>query len=106
MKNLIQLLFLSLFVLFVTACGGDDVDCEDALQNPNILSAEISALTTAAVNYYTDQSDANCQAYKDAIQGFLDEAKKYDDCFEGTADQQDYRESILEAESEIDDLGC
>ncbi len=105
MKNLSKLMFLSFLIIFISSCG-DDVDCDAALQNQNLLSAEVSAIITAGTNYYSDETDANCQAYKDAIKTFLDEAKKYDDCFEGSTDQADYRESIQEAETELNDLGC
>ncbi|HNP19112.1 MAG TPA: hypothetical protein PKL31_11795 [Fulvivirga sp.] len=75
MKKMIYLAGVVLALGF-TACGSDDdggaVDC----------LAQTNAVSDAASAYLTDQSTANCNAYKTALQNYLnagcavDEASK------------------------------
>jgi len=69
------------------------------------VSAQITALSVAAQAYATDQSTANCNAYKTAYQNYLDALKPFSNCAAWTAQEKaDLEDAINEAEQDISTL--
>ena len=69
------------------------------------VSAQVTALSTAAQAYATEQTPANCNAYKTAYQNYLDALEPFVNCAAWTAqDKQDLQDAINDAEDEISTL--
>ena len=110
--NQIKLLFtLCLFSLLVVSCGDDDdtgnVNCNninDVTGLNNAIVNEIAALSTAGMNYALDMSDANCQAYKDAFEDYIDILKSLEDCANDLGTGSQWQQDLTEAEAAIDNL--
>ena len=69
------------------------------------LSAEITALSNAAMAYATDPSTPNCNAYKTAYQNYLDALEPFGDCALWTTQQKaDLQDAIDEAQQQISTL--
>ena len=104
--KLTKLLFAFLFVgVLFTACGDDDVECTEAGISEAIQD-ETEALSNAASAYAVDPSTENCEAFKDAYQDFIDEAKSLQDCANEVGEGEEYMQSIEEAEAAIAALEC
>ncbi|MEO0734456.1 MAG: hypothetical protein AAFZ52_16585 [Bacteroidota bacterium] len=108
MKNLLFLALLAC-ALFTTGCGGDDDGPGGLLCTSeayaNDIQDEAAAFSNAAIAYGQDQSTANCNAYKDAANAYLDAIKRYETCAE-IRDRQDYRDGIRDAEDAIAAITC
>jgi len=106
------LLFALPFILFtVTACGGDDDDggnqpgvCTTALYGERV-SAALDEFTAAVTAYSNDPTTANCEAYRDAAQDYLDALREFETCT-FLVDDADYQESVREAQQEVNDIDC
>jgi hypothetical protein len=71
------------------------------------LQAEITAFTTALQNYSTDQSVANCNAYKNALQAYVNALAPYGDCAVFTTQQRAHWQAALaEAQADVNELNC
>jgi hypothetical protein len=69
------------------------------------LSAEVNALSAAAQAYATEQTPANCNAYKTAYQNYLDALEPFGDCALWTTQQKaDLQDAIDEAQQQISTL--
>lgn len=114
MKNKFQFLSI-LFLLFIglAACEDKDGDGDGKNNNPCSTawaistSAESQAVSSAALAYGSDQSQENCQAYKNAFQDYLNALKEFEDCSElSTQDRQSLQSSIAQAQSGLNGLDC
>jgi hypothetical protein len=96
---------LKTYTFGLVSCGGDDVDCD-----PEVYEAELSMLSgdlfAAAFAYGFDPSPENCEAYKDALDEYLNEAEKYESCAEDAGELKEFREALDEARAELDQLEC
>ncbi len=96
----IILCFIGLF-----SCGSKDDDpgltgCSIAWGTE--LQKELSAITTAALNYSTDDSAENCTALKAAYQGYINALKPYGGCATLTGiNRTNWEKAVKEAEAEI-----
>lgn len=113
MKTLkLSLLFTFMFMcaLSFSSCGGDDgpggVDCNDSIAVNNEISDEVEAISDAVNAYINDQSEANCQALKNAYQDYIDELKSLQDCANDAGVGAEFAQSLVDAEASIDDLIC
>jgi hypothetical protein len=69
------------------------------------LQHELTAISSAAILYSEDQSEANCNAFKAAYQGYIDAMKPYGNCATLTGqDRVSWQNAVNEAEAEIDSL--
>jgi uncharacterized protein (UPF0333 family) len=69
------------------------------------VSAQVTALSVASQAYATDQSPANCNAYKTAYQNYLDALKPFANCATWTAQEKsDLQDEIAQAEQDISTL--
>lgn len=105
MKKLICLLFLFSGVLGFSSCG-DDVDCSGANFEQE-LESELNAVISASVAYVLDPTDSGaCNAYKDAIEKYIDALKPYRDCASNAQEEAEFDASLEEAEQELNDVDC
>lgn len=69
------------------------------------LSTEVNALSAAAQAYATEQTPANCNAYKTAYQNYLDALEPFGDCALWTTQQkEELQDAIDEAQQQISTL--
>ena len=110
MKNFFFLLLLVFTLCFTTACGGDDDDivtpdaCALEFYSQEI-NDELQAFLDAATNYANDASTANCNAYRQAGQDYLDALRAFENC-SNIVGLDEYREGVAEAQAELDALSC
>ena len=111
MKKFFVLLPLMVFSMLIVSCGDDDgndgnVNCSDSFSINNELNDEINAFATAAGAYGTDPSAANCQAYKDAAQDYLDALEALKDCAEEAGQLTSFNQALANLEAAFDTLTC
>ena len=95
--NTIQKLLLAFCLLsapFFTSCGDDDDDPEPCNYTTE-LQAEVDAYIAASTAYGQNQSQANCIAYKNSLQAYLEAADDLRDCV--PANQEAQFEASLDA---------
>lgn len=105
MKSIFKTLICAavLTTFFLGACGKNDpVGCNWA----NELQAESDALSAAATAYGNNPTPANCQAFKDAYQDYLNEADNYVECAHTAGQGAELQNSIDQAQASLDDLQC
>lgn len=101
------LFVLLLFLCLTSSCGNDDdvVECtstEVSERFNDLIDDVISASTT----YANDESSANCNKLKDTFRTFIDEMRTLQNCADEVGQGAEWRESIQEAETDLDDLNC
>lgn len=110
MKNFFFLLALAASSFFIAGCGSDD----DGMTTPEFCALNtysersleaLNAFSEAAGVFGNDPTTANCEAYRNAGQNYLDVLEEYNGCAV-IADRQDYREGIAEAQAELDAIVC
>ena len=103
--NQIQKIFAVICIAavpFFGSCGKDDpVGCSYLTEVQN----EADALTTALTTYSNDPSIANCNAYKDAYQDYLDALDEHNGCVL-VGEQAAYQDAIDQAQAALDALQC
>jgi len=104
MKNLLTLLLLFCGMAFVSSCGSD-VDCSDEAAIEAELSPLLETLFTAALNYATDQSDENCDAYKDVLSDIIDKSKEYQECVP-SEERAEFDQDLDDLETQLAALPC
>jgi hypothetical protein len=105
-------IFFSLF-LMIAVFGFWTCDNKENNANPcsvawaTELSNEISAVSTAAQNYAISPTPANCNAYKQAMQAYLDALEPYGNCPGLTGqDRTDWQNALDSAQEDINNLQC
>ena len=69
------------------------------------ISDEVTAMSVAAQAYATEQTPANCNAYKTSVQNYLDALKPFANCDAWTAQEKsDLQDEIAQAEQDISTL--
>ncbi len=98
-----HLFFIFCFTLLVTGCSkdGDGIgSCTTAWATD--LQGELTAVINAGAAFGTDQSDANCNAYKSAYQDYINALKPYGNCATLTGQNRtDWQEAVAEAEADV-----
>lgn len=111
MNKKITFLGLAILILSTLVSCNDDEEVND----PGIcgtawavaIEDEANDLSVATQAYATDQSTENCQAYKAALQAYIDALEPYGDCTMLTGQQRaDWEAAVAEAEASIDDIEC
>lgn len=98
-------MFLCLLVLgFSPSCKDDEEDCAATAAG---LSDELTAMQNAALAYGLNPTTATCNAYRDATNAYLDEARDLVNCPGLSATERaQYQQSIDDAEVELAALSC
>lgn len=111
MKNYFYLMLIGFLTLAVTtgACkkdDDDDIPCTAEALSTEIQS-EIDALIAAGEAYGNDPSNANCNAYRDALGDYVDFLKQLRSCaIEIGYTAAEWDAAISEAETEVADFEC
>ena len=107
MRNLFLLLAIVSFIS-LNSCkkaAEDLVGCSPlwALQ----VADEATAMSEASTAYGQDQSVANCLAYKEACQDYIDAIEPFADCSSFSAAQkEEVQDDIDETQADLDALTC
>ncbi len=105
MRTLLSLLVVFL-VLGLGSCkkDKDPVNCANwALE----VEDELTAAMVAAITFGMDETTENCNAYKEAMEDYINVAEQFVDCEGLTADEREELEDSIEgAQEELDDLNC
>jgi hypothetical protein len=108
-----KFLFLLLFVVFIgmDSCKNDndpDGDPDYCLTHwATSLQDELNAATNAAMVYVNNPTVANCNAYKAAVQAYLNALEPYGDCSSLTGQARaDWEAAIDEAQEDINEYTC
>src|SRR5690554_4257119 len=93
-------IFLCLFFALtcLTSCGKNCGSVGWALD----LQDEINNLSVAAQAYSQNPSPGNCEAYRQAYLDYIHALKDWDKCVDGV-DRDSWRQSLNEAENDLDD---
>ncbi|MBP8726224.1 MAG: hypothetical protein KBF37_05475 [Saprospiraceae bacterium] len=97
-------------MMIAFSCGDDDDNnsnnpCSTAYTTE--LQAEINALTAAAQAYSTNPTQANCIAYKNAAQAYVNALEPYGDCPELTGQfRADWEASLNAARASVAAIQC
>jgi hypothetical protein len=86
-----KLMYVAVFIfaLGFTACGSDDYNPINCLENTGTL-------TTTAVNYTEDPSAENCNAYKAALENYLN-----NNCFPDEATENSSRDILADLNCDV-----
>jgi hypothetical protein len=106
-KKIFFTLFLAFTVLGSWTCKKDSKTggCTGAWASE--LSTQINAMSNAATVYATDPTPANCNAYKQAAQTYLDALKPYGDCSTLTGqDKVAWQSALDNAQASVDAIDC
>ena len=108
-----RITFLTLMFLGLTAfisCSENDEPNEPGICGTTwavAIEDEATAFSAALQAYASDPTTENCQAYKVALQAYIDALKPYGDCTTLTGQQRaDWEAAVAEAEAGIDDIEC
>jgi hypothetical protein len=107
-KKVLFSLFLAVAVFGSWTCSDDNDDnggCSTAWASE--LTDEANALISAAQTYGLNPTVANCNAYKQAAQKYLDALKPYGDCAALTGQERtDWQNAYNEAQTDVDNIDC
>jgi hypothetical protein len=106
-KKIFFLLFLGVAVSGVWSCNKDKKDdsCSGAWASE--LSNEANAMINAAQVYAASPTPANCNAYKQAAQAYLDALEPYGNCATLTGqDRVDWQNAVDSAQQSVDAMQC
>lgn len=106
MKQTLIFLFLGMFFLGLSSCGGDKNNCAFGVGFALEINDELNALSEASVRYSNDPSTQNCEAYVDAYADYIDALRSLRGCYVAYGSLDDYNESLDEAERDLDDIDC
>lgn len=101
-------LLVGLLFVGISACkNNDEKDAPCSVAWTSELSAEINDMSVAAQAYAADQSVANCNAYKQSVQAYLNALKPYGDCTMLTGQQRiAWENAINDAQENVDNMNC
>lgn len=106
-KSLYFFALVGMIFLFI-ACGSDDDGPGDCSVNYGTeLQAELNALNAAAQAYSMNPNMANCLAYKNAAQAYVNALEPYGDCSLLTGQQKiDWETSYNAAKASVAAIQC
>jgi hypothetical protein len=91
-------------VVAVTACKDDDPAGCNWTQD---LQAELDAYTAAANAWAADpQNTAKCNAYRDALQDYIDEAQTLQSCANAAGQGNEFQQALQQAEDSLAGFTC
>jgi predicted lipoprotein len=104
-----KLITFTLFVILVSvaSCKKDTVGtCGENWIFATQINNEAMALSQAASAYGQDPTPANCQAYKNAFQDYIDAARELENCAREVGQLNEYNAALNEAQASLDNLQC
>lgn len=107
-RKIVFMLFLSMTVLGLWTCDKDNnngTPCSTAWASE--LANELEAMMNAAQAYGLNPTVANCNAYKEAAQDYVDALEPYGNCATLTGqDRVAWQNAVDNAQQELDNLTC
>jgi hypothetical protein len=105
-KKIFFFLFLTVAVFGFWTCDKDNNDTCSAAWGAE-LTNEINAMSNAAQVYASNPTTANCNAYKQAVQNYLDALEPYGNCATLTGqDRVAWQNALDDAQESVDNLDC
>ena len=108
-KKIFFSLFLTIAVFGFWTCDKDNNNNGDPCSAAwaSELSNEANAMINAAQVYATNPTPANCNAYKQAAQAYLDALEPYGNCATLTGqDRVDWQNAVDSAQQSVDNMQC
>jgi hypothetical protein len=106
-KRILFALVLMVAVCGLWSCGGDDDNDGCSTAWASELTNEINAMSAAATTYALNPTVANCNAYKDAAQDYIDALEPYGNCATLTGQNRtDWQNALNDAQAEINQIDC
>jgi hypothetical protein len=112
MKNWTYLFgMLFVFMTFsLVSCNKDNGDsgfnCTETFQFSQYIQDETDALIDANAAYLQNPTTENCENYRQALNAYIDEAERVEDCARQRGQAQGFEQAIAEARQDIEDLEC
>jgi hypothetical protein len=108
---MLKKIFYGLFVLFliggINSCKKNKNDAPCSLAWATELSAEVNAMSAAAQAYASDPTTANCNAYKQATQAYLNALSPYGNCTLLSGQQRiAWENALADAQESVDNMDC
>lgn len=114
MFRFFALLFITLPLLF-TACGDDEDGSGAGALTPfgrpcttvgfsEALNEAVTNLSNAATAFSMDATTANCEAYRNAANAYLDTVEDFEDC--AAINQAEFQQSLEDAREAVADISC
>jgi hypothetical protein len=98
--------FFAFFILS-TGCGDDKDTPEGCATNfAATFQDELEDINTASANFSNDPSTANCEAFKDAYNDYLDALEDWEECANINNQVVEWQQSLDAARAAINDLVC
>ena len=104
MRYTLHLIF-ALSMCFI-ACGGDDDPVANCNSQGFVIEYEdeIAAIGTATNAWLMDQSQANCDALKDAYTAYLNVLDAWEDCANQLGEAEEWQQAIDEAQASVNTI--
>lgn len=93
-------------ILMTYSCSKNNNDDPGGCNYLTEVTGEIEALTDAATIYGNDPTSANCQAYINAYQNYLNELGAHINCAALFGNQAELQTAINDAQAQLDDIQC
>lgn len=107
MKNYILVLLCFAILGLAASCGKDNDDQKSCNELISISNEKVHIMSAAFNTYNANQTSENCQAYKVAVQGWLDAATPLLECPNFTAEEKaDIQSSIVGANAALINIQC
>jgi hypothetical protein len=104
-----KLIFISfLAVLFFNSCSvSDDGPAGCSVRWAFELGDELALVSSTGATYAQNQTEASCEAYRSALQAYVNKLRPYGNCQALTGqDRAGFEESLEDAQESIDGLNC
>lgn len=103
MRNLFALLALVSVVCVVSCKDDDPATCNWSQE----LQDELNAYTTAANAFAADPTNVEkCNAYRNALQNYLNEAEDLQSCANASGQGTEYQQALQDAQDALDAFQC
>lgn len=99
---------VSSLVIVMSGCSKSDkkVDCHSGFNLYSVTENEVEAFSSAAIDYVSDPSTANCNRYRNALSSYVNALEKYEKCALEFGHIEDWKLFIQEARESINGLQC
>jgi len=100
--------FSLIMLLGALSCSKDDggVDCAVGFSLAGIIAEEATDISEATLAYSNDPSEENCKRYVNALNGYFDALKSYEDCAAQAGQLTEFRVAIAEAQADLEGYNC
>ena len=99
---------IALSIVLFTALGckkdNQEMDCIVGLGISVAFTDEATEISNAAIAYSNDPSTANCERYIKSVRDYISALKQYEDCAQQVGELAYYRETVQQAEIDLDEL--